>query len=307
MEKRLTRSELIFSLGFIFMLVVAVGAFFYGAKIGAEKTEAKYVEQAKHLTSADAEPGSYPQQDLVSFYHTVFLPYREFQSEWYKTIEKMNGGQLAEPASALKELSSLAKQKYAQAQTASIAGSSPLLQQAQVEILKGLKLLGEAASRGAVSSKDVETDQLLVALKKDSFYKEGVEQIMSGQLDYYQSMLRWGNTVNKKIPATYEPTSILGIAQWKTLPLTVKNKLMADHMKARMLLTSYYPQDLVSAVDDYILSGEAAKMKMKSVDAVVDLLVNANAVRSGDFLNSKAKVYAKETIPQLPFFFPEEN
>ena len=35
MEKRITRTEMLFSLGFLFMLVFAVGAFFYGVKIGS--------------------------------------------------------------------------------------------------------------------------------------------------------------------------------------------------------------------------------------------------------------------------------
>ncbi|MBB3109247.1 hypothetical protein FHS18_001299 [Paenibacillus phyllosphaerae] len=307
MEKRLTRTELFFSLGFIFMLVVAVGAFFYGAKIGAEQTEAKYVEEKAHLSGAPSEPGSYPQQDLVSFYHTVFLPYREFQSEWYKTMDKLAAASLSEPASALKELASLAKENYKRASSSSMQSSSPLLQQAQVEMLKGIKLLGEAASRASVSSKDLADAELMRALVNDSFYKEGVEQVTASQLDYYKSMLRWSNTVNSKIPATYDPSGVLGIAQWKTLSLTVKNKLMADQLKARQLLTPYYPQDLTTGVDEYILSGEATKMKMKTVDAVVDLLVNAKAIRSGDFMSSKSRLYEKEVLPQLPFFFSEEN
>ena len=43
MEKRITRTEMLFSLGFLFMLIFAVGAFFYGVKIGSDKTEAKLV------------------------------------------------------------------------------------------------------------------------------------------------------------------------------------------------------------------------------------------------------------------------
>jgi len=82
MEKRLTRTEMLFSLGFLFMLVFAVGAFFYGVKMGSDKTEAKFIEQTKHLSSGNVKSATaYQQQDLVSFYHTVFLPYREFECD----------------------------------------------------------------------------------------------------------------------------------------------------------------------------------------------------------------------------------
>ena len=87
MEKRLNRTDLGFSLMFLLMLIIAVGAFFYGVKVGGdrvrtEQTEAAAVEKAK-AASAASLPSAYQQQDLVSFYHTVFLAYREFENEWF--------------------------------------------------------------------------------------------------------------------------------------------------------------------------------------------------------------------------------
>lgn len=307
MDKRLTRNEMLFSLGFLFMLVCAVGAFFYGVQIGSDKTEAKYIEQTKHLSGSTGQTVAYQQQDLVSFYHTVFLPYREFQAEWFLTMDKLSSMQLTEPASAMKELTSLAKQKYSDVEHASVAKSSPLLIQSQVEFLKGLKLLSDATEHVASSAKNLSNADLLKSLLTDVYYKEGIVQVTSAQLDYYSSMLKWSGSINSDIPSEYESPSILGIAQWKSLPLVVKNKLMAEQLKARKLLTPYYPQDVTARVDEFILSGEASKMKMETVDAIVDLLINTKAVRSGDFTYSKARFYSKELLPQLPFFFPEES
>ena len=83
MEKRLTATAMLFSVGFVFMLVCTVGAFFYGIQIGSAKTEAKYTAENAGADAAAALASPYQQQDLVSFYHTVFLPYREFQNEWF--------------------------------------------------------------------------------------------------------------------------------------------------------------------------------------------------------------------------------
>ena len=75
------------------MLVFAVGAFFYGVKIGSDKTEAKLVQYTIHLSSNNSNGIlAYQQQDLVSFYHTVYLPYREFQNEWFDTLHKLSSG-----------------------------------------------------------------------------------------------------------------------------------------------------------------------------------------------------------------------
>ncbi|RAP76419.1 hypothetical protein [Paenibacillus montanisoli] len=306
MEKRLTRTEMLFSLGFLFMLVIAVGAFFYGVKIGSEQTEAKLVENTKHLSGNN--PGiatAYQQQDLVSFYHTVFLPYREFQTSWFETIHKLTSQQLTDVSSALKELSSVAEQKYDEAEHASVPKSSPLLETAQLQLLKSLRMFSETAQRAAVSAKDMNTADLMKALEKDAYYTQGVKFAVAGQQSYYESMLKWSSSVNPNIPNHYDASAVLTIEQWKPLPLTVKNKLMADQLNARKELSPFYPQDLSSRVDQFIYSGQANNMKMKSVDAIVDLLISTEAVRSGDFSQSKAELYAKELLPQLPFFFPE--
>ncbi|MBW7454431.1 hypothetical protein ACFOLF_05495 [Paenibacillus sepulcri] len=306
MEKRLTRTEMLFSLGFLFMLVCAVGAFFYGVKIGSDQTEAKLIEQTRHLSGGKSNSvTAYQQQDLVSFYHTVFLPYREFQNEWTQTLHKMSTQQLSDSGSALKELASSARQKYDEAKLASVPATSPLLEQSQLQLLKGLKLFGEAAQRGAGSARDMSSANLVQGLEKDAYYLEGVKQALTGQQNYYYAMMKWSSSVNPDIPDQYAATSVLELSKWKSLPLVVKNKLIAEQFKARMLVVSYYPQDLTARVDQFIGSGQAAKMGMKTLGSVIDLLISTEAVRPGDFDDSKPLLYPKELLPQLPFFYPE--
>jgi len=308
MEKRLSRIELLFSLGFLFMLVFAVGAFFYGVKIGSDKTEARYVEQTKHLNSGNSSSAiAYQQQDLVSFYHTVYLPYREFQIEWSQTMNKLSTGKLTDASSALKQLSSLAKQKYTEVERAAQPKSSPLLGQAQIELMKGLKLFEKASNQMISSANKLSGSTVMSKLSKDEYYIEGAKQALSGQANYYTAMLKWSSSIDSNIPSNYELQPVMQISQWKTLQLTVKNKLISDQLNARKQMTAFLPQDLTARVDEFILSGQAVKMKMKTVQSIIDLLIDTKAVRSGDFNNSKARLYSEELLPQLPFFFSDQD
>jgi hypothetical protein len=306
MEKRLTRNEMLFSLGFLFMLIFAVGAFFYGMKLGSDKTEAKFLGETKQLAGGKAAAANaYQQQDLVSFYHTVFLPYREFHSDWFDTIHKLKTGQLSDPASAFKELHSFSNQSYVEVERASVPATSPLLEQAQLQLLKALKLLGEATDNAISSAGAKSSSEVVKELMNDAYYTEGVEHANGGQESYYNAMLKWGSSVDPNIPDHYDDSGVLDIQNWKPLALTVKNMLMAEQLKARGQLVPFYPQDLTSRIDQFISSGQAGKMKLKSVDAIVDLLIGTDAVRTGDFSDSKNQLYASELLPQLPFFFPE--
>lgn len=306
MEKRLSRTEMLFSLGFLFMLVLAVAAFFYGVKVGAEKTETKY-QPMKHLQGDANQVTAYQQQDLVSFYHTVFLPQREFQNEWHASLNRLRTGQATNPKSTFKDLEKLASEKYAQAGEAAMPALSPLLVQSQVNAMKSLKLFEQTAARMASSTNNNQAQLLLKELADDAFYQQAIQHAGLGQQQYYDAMLKWSASMNAEIPSDYEMPQVMEIGVWKQLPLTVKNKLMADQLAARNVLPNYYPQDLSTRVDEFIATGEAARMKIRTVTAVVDLLLGTKAVRSGDFAASKATLYSKELLPQLPFFFPESN
>lgn len=302
MEKRLTRTEMLFSLGFIFMLIVAVAAFFVGVKVGAEKTEARYVPGDKLNGEAELKVTAYQQQDLVSFYHTVFLPYREFVVEWVAAIEKMKAGLSTEPSSQLKELSALADKQYAEASQAAVSRVSPLLVESQTNVLKSLKLFAQAADRLEPEARSEGAAGTVALIGQDAYYRQGLELALTAQQQYYTAMLKWSSSLDPDLPADFEATGIMELEAWKSLPLVVKNKLMADRLARRKLLTAYYPQDLAARVDLFVSTGQAAKMRIKSIDAIVDLLIGTEAVRSGDFAANKARFYGKELLPQLPFF-----
>ncbi|MDQ0058227.1 hypothetical protein [Paenibacillus harenae] len=300
MEKKLSANAMLYSIGFVFMLACSVGAFFYGIEVGVDKTESRY-EAEKASASAKATVSPYQQQDLVSFYHTVFLPYREFQSEWFDAVDKLTQGESIDAASAFKELSSLAKNKAGEASSFNMQ-NSPLLGEAQVSYIRSLKLFADAASKAAASAKSAKGEELLQLIAKEKNYATAVAQSLAAQQAYYDAMLKWSSSVNVDIPSEYKLSARLDLAKWETLPITVKNKLMADQLQSRKQITAFYPHDLTSRVDEFIISGQAAKMKLGTVSGIVALLLDTDAVRSGDFAGSQAKLYKKTLLPQLPFF-----
>lgn len=306
MEKRLNRSDLMFSLAFLLMLVIAVGAFFYGVKIGAERTAALYAPEEAQETSEAAPVHAYQQQDLVSFYHTVFLPYREFQNEWFAVQDKWLNDPTVDRTASMKQLSKLALNKYNDMKDADVRGSSPLLKDAQTGYLKALKLFGESFDKLGASADEGSPEEAAAAVEADSFYKEGRTQALAAQQRYYSAMLKWGAFVDSEIPDNYVSPAILSTAKWDELPLIVKIKISADYLKEQNLLSLYLPHDLTARIDQFIASGQSEKRKVKSFSAIAELLTSTEAVRSGDFIEMKMRFYASEQLPQLPFFFSDK-
>ncbi|MFB9277261.1 hypothetical protein [Cohnella cellulosilytica] len=302
MEKRLNRSDLMFSLAFLLMLVIAIGAFFYGVKVGTDRAEAGRAPEAAVEAAASPEPNAYQQQDLVSFYHTVFLSYREFHNDWLDTRNKWLGDSTSDRSATLKQLSKSAKRKYDEIKGVYVAPISPQLKAAQTDYLKSLKLFEEGFAELAAKANEGSAQATLDAIDANSYYKEALKFSLSAQQDYFGSMLKWAESVNADIPAGVENQDVISIAQWKSLPLIVKLKASSDYMSEQAVLTDYLPHDLTAKVDQFIVSGQADKRKIKSFNAVADLLISTEAVTSGYFNEVKARFYANEQLPQLPFF-----
>ncbi|MCD9021240.1 hypothetical protein [Cohnella silvisoli] len=306
MEKRLNRSDLMFSLAFLLMLVIAVGAFFYGVKVGSSRVEAQYAAEQVPESSASAPPSAYQQQDLVSFYHTVFLSYREFQNDWFAAQDKWLSDPTADRSASMKELSKSAQKKYDAIKGVYVPPISPQLKNAQTSYLKSLKLFKESFSSLADKANEGTAEIVMNRLYGDSFFKEGRVQSLVAQREYYSSMLKWAESVNSDVPGDYVSPEILPIAKWKTLPLIVKIKVASDYMSNQMIMSSFLPHDLTARVDQFISSGQADKRKVKSFNAIAELLTSTEAVRNGDFIEMKSRFYENAQLPQLPFFFPDK-
>lgn len=307
MEKRLNRTDLGFSLAFLLMLIIAIGAFFYGVKVGTDRVKADMlVEETSQQAADQSGPNAYQQLDLVSFYHTVFLPYREFQNLFYNAQDKWNADPTVDLSASLKELAKTADAKYGKIRVASVSPSSPLLKEAQVSYLKSLKLFSDSFGALAGGANRGTAAQLIESMDEQAFYKEGRKYALAAQNAYYTSMLKWGASVNMDISADFKSPEVVDLNQWKTMPLVVKNKVIADYLSSRTLLTGFLPHDLTARIDQFIRSGQAGKMKQTTIGSIAELLTGTDAVRNGDFLGSKSKLYPNEQLPQLPFFAPEQ-
>ncbi|MBW5446675.1 hypothetical protein GE107_11445 [Cohnella sp. CFH 77786] len=307
MEKRLNRTDLGFSLAFLFMLVIATGAFFYGVKVGTDRVQAERLEAERSSKPlAQSAPNAYQQQDLVSFYHTVFLPYREFQNEWFSARGEWNADPSADLSASLKMLSKTANAKYAKIKSAFVSPSSPLLKDAQTDYMKSLKLFSDSFANLASTANKGTTEQLLQSLENQAFYTEGRKYALSGQNAYYTAMLKWAATVNPDIPEDFKSPAVIELARWKSMPLIIKNKVAVDYLSSHSLYADFLPHDLTARIDQFIRSGQADKMKQTTVGSIAELLTGTDAVRNGDFLGSKTMLYPNEQLPQLPFFIPDK-
>ncbi|ASS65095.1 MULTISPECIES: hypothetical protein [unclassified Paenibacillus] len=306
MDKHLSRYQMLFSLGFIFMLVAAVGAFFAGVEVGSSRTESRY-EAKKLLASAASAKTSYSQQDLVSFYHTVFSPYREFQNEWLAMEKKVESRNIPASSSLLKDLGDLADEKRKEIESVRSVPDTGLLASARIGYLASLDSISQASAAAAKVASGQPADSFLSSLRKQQSYKDAARKGLAAQKDYYSSMLKWASGVDGGIPSEAVLTGTVQSSAWSSYPLLVKIKLMADLLEKRGRWTDYYPQDLAGSVDALLQSGESQRLHASSINELADVVTGTGAVRGGDFWTMKSRLYGKETLPQLPFFLPPDN
>jgi hypothetical protein len=286
------------------MLVCIAGAFFYGVKIGREKTDAKYAVIMKNQEEAARKPGAYDQQHLVSFYHSILAPYREFQLKWFEQIKQLDQGNPSiDPADVMKDLSRLALQKVTETSTITMPVTSPLLVEAQQNYMKSLQLFSDTLKKYQSKANGMHVSVLLSELDKDAFMIEAKRFSLQGQQQYYSAMTKWNETVDQQIKGLPLLTkSPISVTDWTQMSLVVKNNAAANIVLNGKWFTSYYPQDITLRIEELIASGQAKKMNFNDIPAIIDTLIGTNAIRQGDFIQSKQKYYANETLPQLPFF-----
>lgn len=302
-KKGSSRFELYFSLTLIFVIIISTAAFFSGVKVGADKMEDKY----NYLKTKPSDPefiDSYQQQDLVNFYHTVFLPYREFKSEWVAKTDTINQTENATQTSKLlKQLSQLAEDKYSAISNTTMYSTSPLLQESQTELLSSIRLLGDAADKISSSSNLNSGEQLMKEFRNNKLYKNGINYGLTAQKKYYCSMVNWSSKVNPSISLTYDFTKDIPFASWRSYSLIIKNAAVSTILTKDSIYRAYDPQDMTARIDNLIKSGNVKSMNLHSVNDVIHLLSTTDAVKENDFKKWKNKYYSEELLPQLPFFY----
>lgn len=303
MDKRLTRSDFVFILVFIFMLICAMGAFFYGVKLGTDRTENKYAAIMKQKAEQENGQTAYDQSYLVSFYHTVYLPFREFNLKWTADLDEVDGSSSADASSIMKELAKLADEKYDAILTQTMPDKSPLLKEGHQNYLKSLKLFSQAAKNFQSKANNTSPAVLLSEIDKNAYFTEAKNFALAAQKDYYEAIVKWQQATDKDMKGLdLMGNKQLSVNDWNRMSLNVKNLYIAGILADQKQFRSFTPQDVTLRVDELLKSGQAQKMNAASIPQVVDILAGTDAVRKGDFIRGKARLYADETLPQLPFF-----
>ncbi|HZG55447.1 hypothetical protein [Paenibacillus sp.] len=303
MEKKLTKFDIMMVLGFIFALTVGVAAFFFGLQTGKEQTDAKYKAIIAELVDEKNQDNvSYHQQQLVSFYHTVLLPFREFQDRWFRhaaTIEA--GGGSTDADALLKELGRLAKEISEEIKPTTIPEVSPLLRDAQANYLKSLALFAAATDR---LQKGPDGAALAESMRQDDYVAEAASFALKAQAEYYDAIWQW-HAANEPVPVGAEliEKNNLTFEEWRTLPLNGKNLFLARLLAEVGAFSPFYPQDVAARIDDLDAAGRVGQLQLADLRAAVSTLLSTGAVRSNDYFQSKEKHYRGEKLPQLPFFY----
>lgn len=301
MDKRFSRNAMLFSTLFLVMLVFAVAAFFFGLDIGSKKTEQKYA----HLLEPEKEAADYvyQQQDLVSFYLTVYSPYREFQLSWTDALVKISNDEISNVASLYKEIEAQASKKAAEAASNNLQHAG-LVGQAQQSYIRSLNQFEKAAA-ALQRRKPASYEDVINALQNNESYIAAVSQALSGQEQFYNAMQQWGASIDPNIPSEIDKNVNLSFDKWSGYPLLVKNEIIAKYLSDKKIFAEYLPHDLTSSIDHFISTGQAETMKLSTVQGVIELLLNTSAVRSGDYSLYRSKLYMEEFLPQVPFFYPK--
>jgi hypothetical protein len=303
MTKRLTFTDYVYSLLFIFLLVCMVGAFFYGVQIGKKQTAAKYEKLITEIRGEEHLLDGYHQQYLVSFYHTVFLPYREFQKKWFAAMNEIESGTHSRSgASLMRDIADLANEKHAQISRVAMPESAPLLVEAQTNFLQSLKLFASAADQTDLRGSG---QALLDSINGSAYYQEAKSFGLQGIRKFYSSIIQWNQSVEPLPARSLIGRQDISLAEWQELNLNLKNEYIAAWMAENGQFAEFYPQDLVLRIDEIIVAGQAGRMNLDKIGAIAAVLVDTRAVRSGDFIAGKSKYYEAERLPQLPFFFAE--
>ncbi len=305
MNKKLSMADYLMTLLFLFVIIGALGAFFYGIKVGKDKTTIKYElliaekqEMAKELTA-------YHQQYLVSFYHTIYLPYRDFQKKWFEHLDAIElESESVDPQSIFKELSKLADEKFKSMESMSMPSTSPLLQEAHSNYLKSLKLFSDATSEFRSKTTNQQGAKIVEMINNEVFFKEAKNFALLAQSDYYSAIVSWNESTNPNL-AGMDLANMDDVTfnEWSQMNLNIKNVFVSNILEETMNYVPYYPQDITIRIDEMITNGQAKKMAFLTVKPIIEMLVDTNAVRSGDYLKKRQVFYKNETLPQLPFFY----
>jgi len=206
----------------------------------------------------------------------------------------------------LKNLRKSAQDQYKEVSSYQVSSNSPLLLEAQADILKSLRLFEESIDRSVKQTSKITVVKLSESPDhQDEFLESAVNFGLQAQNKFYASILKWSSKYDKSIPDSFNFNASTSIKEWKQYSFATKNKAVADIMLKDKMYENYLPQDMTAKIDQMITSGKASSLNLNSVLSVVKILTETEAIQENEFLKWKPAFYKSESLPELPFFFED--
>jgi hypothetical protein len=288
MNHRMNRTDYIVVYFLIILMAASVGSFFFGLTMGQNQTAAKYEALAEETKPKKINSQAYTEQELASFYHTVYQPYDHFLQTLWADLDSSEG-----PPS-LKSWEKQAEETLKQISAFSVSDKSSLLVNAQIGYIRSLKFFLEAMDHESTNFK---------ALSQNQFYLDSRKIGLKAQQHFYEAIMVWEQrfVTKKNPPASIEKSPFL-LDNWNQLTLHQKNNVIAKELYSMHLDGHYKPQDVTVNLDALIRSGETKALPINDVPRAIKLLIAAQSIRNGDFVKHKEQWYSNESFPMIPFY-----
>ncbi|MDK8179445.1 hypothetical protein [Paenibacillus sp. UMB4589-SE434] len=301
MERNPTKIQFLFSMSFLFTLILCIAAFFYGVKYGTDQTEDKYSKQLQQIY-AESHPGSYQQQDLVSYYHNVFRPYREFEIRWFDTLAKLSQNN-HKAVESLSKLQHMAQEQYKLIKLVALSKGASELTLSQANYAASLSRFNDGLNHIIRNARQQDSKLDASHIQQQTQIKEAMKFALKGQQQYYSSILVWSRAQDDTIK---QPSlkSKASTEQWKTSSFSAKNKYIADYLLHQGVIKPFLPQDLTARVDEITRQAgrSSTAVNSQSVDHIIKQLLSTNGVHAQDYKRVKGALYKVDSIPMLPMF-----
>ncbi|MBO8163049.1 MAG: hypothetical protein H0Z34_04905 [Brevibacillus sp.] len=303
---RLKKSDYLFT----YMIIISFACFVGGFFLGASVMKARMAEQVAAITKAEREQALrevmlkeqklYREQDFVSFYYGVYLPLEEFREAHFRYLTNLQGKPRSEQLEISEEMRKVVDTKRQEVENGQVPPTSPLLVKAKTEYINSLNAYTEGIEQvldkknlNAFSAEDIAAGRHLAP-----FYSLWLR----GQADLYKAVALWESAyvTKKEIPDTI-PANI-SISQWKSYPFHYRNYIAAEYLTKQPGITEYNPEDLTARLDSVILTNQAASLGWEDIPYALRVLNATNAVRKGDYLSLKEKLYSEVKTPEMPIF-----
>ena len=301
MSNRLTKYDFFIVFMIILSFACLIGGFFIGANYARSKAEAEFNQYIAEVSKYEKESSllNYAHTDFVSYYHQVYLPFKEFRHLYLSQIEAgIHSGEysnLAANASSLRKETEKIKKEIEQAQ---IPHTSPLLQSSQKELVRSLISFEQGLDKLSQLARD-NVGQVAAFLHDSEEFAAGKRHWLKGQTQFYEALLFWESFfVTEEKPQLIDNPSQYTLNQWVHLGFHQKNELIAKLLEELETVTLYNPEDVTVYIDSLAQHHHDGNQR---VAEALKFLHASNSIREGNFIE-KIKDYTSVELPMILLF-----